>query len=86
VGAYIASAGGVAIDHTLIEHWNGAAWSIVPSPNSGSTDNDTLVGVVAISASDAWAVGTIITSGSNAGQVLIEHWDGSSWSIVPGGN
>ncbi len=84
VGYYIVSAGGRGIDHTLIEHWNGTMWSIIPSPNSGPTDNDFLFGVVAISAHDVWAVGTIITNGSNAGQPLIEHWDGVQWSIVPG--
>ncbi len=42
--------------------------------------------VAALSAHDAWAVGTTITTGSNAGQVLIEHWDGVQWSIVPGGS
>ena len=25
--------------HTLIESWNGVAWSIVPSPNDGANDN-----------------------------------------------
>ena len=41
---------------TLIEHWNGTRWSIVPSPNVVSADN-VLSGIVALGASDAWAVG-----------------------------
>ena len=84
VGSYIVVVGGRGIDHTLIEHWDGTMWSIIPSPNSGPNDNDFLNGVAAISAKDAWAVGTIISTGSTAGQPLIEHWDGVQWSIVPG--
>ena len=57
---------------TLIEHWDGASWSVVPSPGSGS-----LAGVTALSATDAWAVG------SNAAATLVEHWNGQAWSVVP---
>jgi hypothetical protein len=35
--------------------------------------------VVAISANNVWAVGALAPEGANA---LIEHWDGTSWSIV----
>jgi hypothetical protein len=64
---------------TLIEHWNGTAWSIVPSPNAG-TNGDTLTGVTAVSASDVWATGSF----SNASQILplFEHWNGTAWSVV----
>ena len=72
---------------TLTEHWNGSAWSIVPSPNGGVPGNhfSTLQAVTAISPGDVWGVG------SQAGirnQVpvtvpLIEHWTGTRWSIVP---
>ncbi len=71
------------IDRTLIEHWDGMTWSIIPSPNSGPTDDDSLSGVVAISAHNVWAVGTSMSTGSTPGQSLIEHWDGVHWSIVP---
>ena len=59
---------------TLIEHWDGTTWSIVPSPNF--SDVNALYQIAAISASDIWAVGTASIS------ALIEHWDGTSWSIV----
>jgi hypothetical protein len=63
----------------LIEHWNGTAWSIVPSPNPGP-DGDNLTGVTAISANDAWAAGYY----SNGDQELplFEHWNGTAWSVV----
>jgi hypothetical protein len=67
---------------SLIEHWNGTRWSIVPSPNPSSTVN-VLNAVAAVSANDVWAVGTAPT-GSNT--VLIIHWNGTAWSVVPNHN
>jgi len=69
---------------TLIEHWNGKQWKIVSSPNVPSVSN-VLNAVAAVSTSDIWAVGN--TSGPNGmGQTLIEHWDGTQWSIVASPN
>ena len=69
---------------TLVEHWNGSAWSVVPSPNLGSHENN-LNGVAAISSNDVWAVGYWGGDGT-VYQTLVEHWDGSAWSIVPSPN
>src|SRR5439155_2648324 len=55
-------------------------WSIVPSPNVAGESN-ALTGVTVVSATDVWAVGTRVSATSARG--LAEHWDGSSWSIVP---
>src|SRR5205823_6205371 len=41
---------------SLVLHWDGAQWSVVPSPNMGSGDNY-LRGLAAVSSSDVWAVG-----------------------------
>src|SRR5262249_2948630 len=41
---------------TLIERWNGSQWSIMPSANQGSGQNN-LNAVVAASPTDIWAVG-----------------------------
>ena len=72
---------------TLTEHWNGSRWSIVKSPNGGvSSDHfSTLQAVTAISGSDAWAVGgqAGIRNHMPVTVPLIEHWNGTSWSIVP---
>ncbi len=70
---------------TLILHWDGSQWSIVPSPNNGSYFN-LLNGVTAISASDIWAAGFYDQRPNSKDQTLLEHWDGSQWSIVPGAN
>jgi hypothetical protein len=66
---------------TLIEHWNGSAWKIVSSPNFAPTGN-TLAAIAVVSALDIWAVGTTTSSSSSSGyQPLIEHWNGTKWSL-----
>jgi len=77
VGTYEAS--GWA--HTLIEHWNGTAWTVTVGPNPGGpAANNYLHGVAATSASSAWAVGSYRKAG--AWHTLIEHWDGTRWRQV----
>jgi hypothetical protein len=75
------------LNQTLIEHWDGATWSVINSPNPSSLFN-VLYGVTAISANNVWAVGYSVTS--NAGptptHALIEHWDGTSWTVVSSPN
>ena len=70
---------------TLIEHWNGSSWSAVPSPNPAGWDYNALGGIAAISANDIWAVGYSSKS-DNSEQTLIEHWNGSQWSLVSSPN
>ena len=65
---------------TLIEHWNGTQWKVVPSPNASSSVADELLAVAAVSASNIWAVGDYVSSGT--AHALIEHWNGQSWSVV----
>jgi hypothetical protein len=67
--------------HTLVEHWGGTAWSVVPSP--GPDNRSVLHGVAAVSADDVWAVGYYGPPPLGSKQTLAEHWDGSSWTIVP---
>jgi WD40 repeat protein len=64
---------------TLIEHWDGISWQVVPSPNVG-LDGAWLQGLAVVSATDIWAVGAYTHSGGV--QALIEHWDGISWQVV----
>jgi hypothetical protein len=74
------TAGEAATASTLIEHWDGTRWCEVPSPNP-STQFNVLYAVSALSADDAWAVGTYNASDGGI-DTLIEHWDGTSWSQV----
>jgi len=69
---------------TLIEQWDGASWSVVPSPNTSTAQPNFLNRVTCASASQCWAVGDYDTFSTN--QTLIEHWNGTSWSIVPSPN
>src|SRR5204862_547524 len=71
-----------AVGGSLIEHWDGSNWSVVPSP-SPSAGYSNLYGVAAVSANDVWAVGS---SGYDPFQTLTEHWNGRSWSVVPSPN
>lgn len=83
VGRYGNHDGG-AYDQTLIEHWNGSRWTVVPSPNpGGSTYDDDLWGVAAVTSQDAWAVGAVGFFGDTPeSNPLALHWDGSQWTQV----
>jgi hypothetical protein len=72
---------GAGGDSALVEHWNGASWTRVPSPSAGL--NNALEGVTVVSATDAWAVGASQRRGNAAVSTLIEHWNGATWSRVP---
>jgi hypothetical protein len=67
---------------TLIERWNGSRWSMIPSPNIGISDNQ-LTAVTVDFSGNAWAVGEYFNRILGSFQTLIEHWDGSSWQLVP---
>jgi hypothetical protein len=56
---------------TLVEHWNGSAWSTINSPNVGSADN-ALARVAAVSPSTLWAVGYYMSTG--VAQTLTERY------------
>jgi hypothetical protein len=85
VGYYNNGSGGSGFGQTLSEHWNGSSWMIVPSPNSSTTQTNYLNAVTCTSGMNCWAVGYYFTA-SGVAQTLAEHWDGTSWSIVPSNN
>jgi hypothetical protein len=73
---------------TLIEHWNGRRWMIVPSPNVTSSDltNDFLFSVSGSRRDDVWAVGSwgdylAGGFGGKGDHALALHWDGRRWSL-----
>jgi hypothetical protein len=71
------------VERTLIQHWDGAIWKVVASPNEGSSHNR-LYGVAALSASSAWAVGSY-DDAISISLPLILRWNGTSWQkfLVP---
>jgi len=92
VGDYIITDAALqTFTQTLIQRWNGTAWKIVESANykipdgypagpGRYMDND-LESVTCASASDCWAVGSV-----NRYHTVIQHWDGTSWSMVSSPN
>src|SRR5262245_25420428 len=83
VGTYLPSLGGAV--KTLALHWNGSAWSVVPTPNVG-TGSNYLTGVAGRSATDAWAVGHYYDPASDRDKTLILKWNGSTWAMVASPN
>ena len=83
VGSY--STGGAY--KTLIEHWNGSRWTITPSPDpaGGFHTTNALGGVVAITPGNAWAFG-FYEKTTTSFRTLVEHWNGTKWSVVASPN
>jgi hypothetical protein len=71
---------------TLIEHFDGTSWAVVPSPNVGpnsTNQSNRLLGLTGISANDIWAFGSYFTAdGSGHQMTLLLHWDGTSWTVA----
>jgi hypothetical protein len=83
-GDHVIGLGG-SPSNTLIEHWNGTAWSIVPSPSPGS--NARLTGVTTSNAaSSIWAVGSDTPAGASQPQTLTLNWNGTTWTTVASPN
>jgi hypothetical protein len=75
--------GSLGADVTLVLHWNGTAWTQVPSPTPGLRNGGGLLtGVSALTGSDAWASGFYNTNSGGEGTLLL-HWNGTSWTQVP---
>lgn len=65
-----------SLPHALVERWNGAAWSIVPTPKTNPLQMATL-NAVSCTAHSCMAVGAI------GYRQLVERWNGRRWSIQP---
>ena len=73
---------------TLAIHWDGASWSVVPTPALNPNDtNPVLVGIVALSSNNIWTAGQFIVPVEGSAQhTLTENWNGSRWTVVPSPN
>jgi hypothetical protein len=67
--------------HPIYEHWDGQAWSVVASDPAVTLARPQ--GVECVTSDDCWSVGLTQSAPGAALQTLAEHWDGSSWTIVP---
>ena len=80
---------------TLIETWDGATWSLAPSPNpaldpgSSTITGGILMGVSCVSSAACVAVGYGNGPGDDAdglmypSEAIVETWDGNAWSLTP---
>ena len=66
--------------HTLTEHWDGSTWSVVNAVDAGTSGNQ-FYAVKALATNDVYAIGQQAGAGF-PNQALIEHWNGSTWSVV----
>jgi hypothetical protein len=63
----------------LVEHWNGRAWKVQPSPNPGNLNN-VFFGVAATSRTNALAVGYYCNKRGPC-RTLLERWNGKAWKV-----
>jgi hypothetical protein len=66
--------------HPLAMHWDGSTWQVVTVPEA-PLGNNIFYAVDAVATNDVWAVG-IRGAGPFEFQPLIDHWDGTAWSVV----
>jgi hypothetical protein len=66
--------GGDGVSHPLMEHYDGASWSVMSSSSAPMLDGLALVACVSVN--DCWGLGGTSTGGT------IEHYDGESWAVV----
>jgi hypothetical protein len=86
---YSAPASGPAA--TLAEHWNGHAWSVVPSadPATQGTQvlgSEDLLYAVSARPDGAWAVGNFFNAALDGQSTLTERWNGKAWTWVKSPN
>jgi hypothetical protein len=68
------------------EHWDGKAWRNVSIQQPPTGRIATLSGVVDLGPGNAWAVGQTASNTNGLERTLIEHWNGTAWSIVASPN
>ena len=71
-------------DQSVIEHWDGASWTVVPSYRASAPDGAFVAGLTCVTSNDCWAMGSTTdpVSGLPSGG-LVQRWNGTSWSVVP---
>ena len=70
----------------VAEHWDGSAWSDVPVPLPSTDTSGEFNGVLEEAPGNVWAVGEATPQSGGTDVTLIEHWNGTAWSVVPSPN
>lgn len=79
VGAYYPSTNKTVLA-TMGEHFDGKRWTEFPLPNVGLNEN-VLLGTSMLPSGEAWAVGYFVNAHYKQ-KTLVEHFDGTTWSVV----
>lgn len=81
IGSIFSQAG--SSTNALALHWDGTQWtqSTTPTPAKAAQPADVdLSGIVTLSSTNVWAVGTF--RGKTSNQTLVMHWDGFEWKVI----
>ena len=62
----------------LVEHYNGAAWSLQPNVTLAGATSTSLNGIACPTTTSCFAVGN-----PSANRNSVEHWNGSAWGNLP---
>jgi hypothetical protein len=71
-----------ADNHSLVESWSGAAWSVVPGAGVANAAQSELASITCSSPTKCVAVGSSTPPAPHGPHSLLESWDGSVWSVV----
>jgi hypothetical protein len=75
---------------TSVEHWNGRAWtatsvkSLLPAVQRGGLNDPQVVGILALSDSNVFAIGNGVAQ-DEGGPVVVLHYNGHKWSKLATG-
>jgi hypothetical protein len=80
--------GGQEDGPTLVEHWNGTYWLVLANPNPSGAVSSGLSAVSCPTTTSCYAVGAYVdnTTPQSIARTLIEHWNGTGWSIMTSPN
>lgn len=80
VGSYDLTSN-TAVVFALSERWNGHGWSVVKIPEPTGATTVLLRGVACGGVANCTTVGEFYTSAFSPASALIEHWNGTKWSL-----
>jgi hypothetical protein len=74
---------GVIETRTVMLHYDGSSWTRMITPTRETAPaKDEFIAVAAIGPKNVWAVGWSGIQASGSSRTLVQHYDGSAWSIV----
>jgi hypothetical protein len=69
---------------TLVEHWNGSTWTVVPTPNTNALDNELNAVVTVPGTGSVWAFGAHATPTGGSRQRVGRFNELASVAAIPG--